>query len=83
MLVPGVGPEGQARIARATARVDGVGLSYEIASRYASGAGFARVEPSGAPALFESSVLELDAPRAVLAGSRSALAAIRRTVGTP
>jgi hypothetical protein len=83
MLVPGVGPEGQDRIARAAARVGGVGPSYEVAARYATGAGFARVEPADAGAVPAPPFLSLPASRAVLAGSRAALAAIRKATSSP
>jgi hypothetical protein len=39
----GVGPEGQARIARAEVVVPGTGLSAEVAARYLAGAGVAAI----------------------------------------
>lgn len=82
LLVAGIGERGQELLAAAEARVEGAGLSHEVAVRYARGAGFARVAPGAidenalAPAFVAT-----PAVRAVLAGSRAALAELRRAVG--
>ena len=53
MRLAEVGPEGQARIARAVVDVPGTGLAAEVAARYLAGAGVACVrvqDPSAAAA---------------------------------
>ena len=78
MIVADVGEAGQARLEAATASVGGSGLGHEVATTYASRAGFSRVtagtidEERLAP-----SFLREPAARAVVAGSRAALASIR------
>ena len=78
MILAEVGDEGQARLEASTARVGGQGLGHEVASAYATRAGFARVdggdidENALAPAFLHDR-----ATRAVVAGSRAALAAMR------
>jgi hypothetical protein len=82
MLVAEIGEAGQARLAQAVAPLSGDGLAHEIATAYASRAGIGRVvrgaidERSLVPAF-----LEEPAVRSVVAGSRAALAAIRRALG--
>jgi len=86
MLLPEIGMAGQARLGAATARVGvspsergAAGLAHEIATRYALGAGFARVEPGriDVASLAPRAIVEQEAAREVLAGARAALAAIR------
>jgi hypothetical protein len=83
MMLPEIGEAGQRRIGAATAAVGGEGLAHEIAARYAQGAGFAAIAPG--PVDVEASapvaLVKDDAARAVLAGSRAALAEIRRAIG--
>jgi molybdopterin/thiamine biosynthesis adenylyltransferase len=82
MLVAEIGEAGQARLKAATASLSGVGLEHEIATAYAVRAGIGTVQPGRideealAPAF-----LELRAARAVAAGSRAALAAMREALG--
>jgi hypothetical protein len=82
MLVAEIGEAGQARLAAAEARLSGEGLAHEMAAAYASRAGIGRV---AAGAIDERalapSFLEEPAARAVVAGSRAALASIRRALG--
>jgi len=84
VLLPEIGPEGQARIKAGTAAVGGRGLlSNEVAELYARAAGFGDVSPgtidvSGLAPLSEVRTLPA---REVLAGSRAALAALREAVG--
>jgi hypothetical protein len=78
MLVAEIGAAGQARIEGASASVAGDGLVHEIAAAYALRAGIARIVPGAideerlAPAFLEN-----PAARAMVAGSRAALASIR------
>jgi hypothetical protein len=86
VLLPEVGADGQARIARAGARVlgdapsRGAGaLAHEVAERYARGAGFGELLPGAidVAALAPEGAASAPAAREVLAGARAALAAIR------
>ena len=82
MLLPEIGIEGQARIGQATAAVGGTSPAHQIASLYAAGAGFGAIA-AGAfdlDALAPRSIVATPAARDVLAGSRAALAAIRRAL---
>lgn len=82
MLLPEIGIEGQARIGQATAAVGGASPAHEIASLYAAGAGFASIAagPIDVDALAPRAIVSSPAAREVLAGSRAALAALRRAV---
>lgn len=88
MLLAEVGEAGQARLAAAVADVGapsegGPALAHDVASRYARGAGFARVE-AGAVDVDELAPLAMArvaAAREVLAGSRAALASMRSALG--
>jgi len=78
MLLPEIGEEGQRRLAAAVASVEGEGLRHEIATAYARRAGIGRVAPGPIDELgLAPSFLEHAAPRAVVAGSRAALASLR------
>jgi hypothetical protein len=82
ILVAGIGERGQELLAGAEAEVEGTGLSHEVAARYARGAGFARLAPGTIDeAALAPPFVRAPAARAVLAGSRAALAAIRRAIG--
>lgn len=82
IMLPEVGDTGQARIAAATAFVRGSGLAHEVAARYATRAGFGGVEPGpiDVTELAPSDVVQGDAAREVLAGSRAALSAVRHAL---
>jgi hypothetical protein len=82
VLLPEIGIEGQARIGQAIAAVGGPSPAHEIASLYAAGAGFASLAagPIAVEALAPAAIVSSPAAREVLAGSRAALAAIRRAV---
>jgi hypothetical protein len=84
MLLPEIGIEGQARIGQATAAVEGASPAHAVARLYAEGAGFAAVTGGAidVPALAPESIVTSPAAREVLAGSRAALAAIRRAVNS-
>jgi hypothetical protein len=78
ILLPGMGAEGQERLGRALAAVDGEGLEHEVARRYAERAGACVVEgPIDLEALAPVTLVNHPAARAVLAGSRAALAVMR------
>lgn len=88
MLLAEVGETGQARIAAAVAAVGapsnaGPTLAHDVASRYARGAGFARVEAGAVDvdALAPVAIVRVAAAREVLAGSRAALASMRAALG--
>lgn len=82
MLLPEIGIEGQARIGQATAAVGGVSPAHQIATLYAAGAGFGSIAEGAIDldTLAPRTIVPTPAAREVLAGSRAALAAIRRTV---
>jgi hypothetical protein len=85
VLLPEIGIEGQARIGQATAAVGGDSPAHQIATLYAEGAGFGAVAagPIDSDALAPQTIVSSPAAREVLAGSRAALAAIRRAVRVP
>lgn len=85
ILLPGMGEAGQARLTRAVAEVDGAGLAHEVARAYATRAGaIVAPGPIDREALAPAEIVAHDAPRAVLAGSRAALAVMRAaTRGAP
>jgi len=83
VLLPEIGAEGQARFAAGTARVGGPSLAHEVAELYARGAGFQRIEPGtiDTSELAPDAITKDPAARAVCAGSRAALAAMREALG--
>lgn len=78
VLLAEVGERGQARIDASTLALAGDGLAHEIASRYALAAGARALVPGlvDVDALAPVALCSNDAARAVLAGSRAALAAL-------
>ena len=82
VLLPEIGAPGQQRIEAAVAAVGGHGLAHEIASRYASGAGFGGVSPGDVDvdALAPAALVSHEPARQVLAGARAALAEMRRVL---
>ncbi|MGK3991921.1 hypothetical protein [Sorangium sp. So ce1024] len=88
VLLAEIGPEGQAKIGAATARVLGGGdgappLAHEVAERYARGAGFGALEKGAIDldALAPADLVTSPPARAVLAGARAALAEMRAALG--
>lgn len=83
VLLPEIGPEGQARIGQAMAAVAGDDLAHEVAERYARGAGFGGIAPGAIEvgALAPAAIVREPAAAAVLAGARAALAEIRAAIG--
>ncbi|XXX73510.1 hypothetical protein WMF30_38300 [Sorangium sp. So ce134] len=90
VLLAEIGPEGQARLGAATARVLGGGggggappLAHEVAERYARGAGFGALAEGAidVDALAPAALVASPAARAVLAGARAALAEMRAALG--
>jgi hypothetical protein len=83
VLLPEVGEGGQRRIEAASAAVAGEGLAHEVASRYALGAGFGRLEPGSidVETLAPAELVSVAPAREILAGARSALAEMRRALG--
>jgi hypothetical protein len=82
LMLPSFYHGGQSRLCESVAAVDGDGLAHDVARRYAERAGFARTDPGAidlATAAPDTLVAN-DAARQVLAGSRAALAEIRRVV---
>ena len=78
MLVTGIGSEGQRRIAAARAPLGGDGPEHEIATRYALSAGFAGVDPGTIEVdRLAPPFVETPGARAVLAGARAAVRALR------
>jgi hypothetical protein len=84
VLLAEIGDEGQRRITASVARVGGDprSLAHDIATLYARGAGFRAVAPSpiDVAALAPEALVTSPAAREVLAGSRAALAEIRRAI---
>ena len=80
MLVSEIGERGQHRLEAATAELAGAGLAHDVAEAYARRAGIGVVVPGAIDPALAPSFLESEAARAVVAGSRSALAAIRSAV---
>jgi adenylyltransferase/sulfurtransferase len=82
LLLPEIGASGQARLAAREAAVGGDGLAHEVASRYATGAGFGGVAagPIDVGDLAPADLVESAAAREVLAGARAALRAMRIAV---
>jgi hypothetical protein len=80
MLLPEIGIEGQARIGQATAAVSGASPAHAVARLYAEAAGFGAIAAGliDVDALAPLEIVSSPAAREVLAGSRAALAAIRR-----
>jgi hypothetical protein len=84
MLVAEIGDAGQARLEGAVAHLSGDGLGHEIAAAYAARAGIGQVLPGPIDeAALAPSFIESPAARAMVAGSRSALAAIRAALDLP
>lgn len=77
MLLAEIGEKGQRLLAAATADLAGVGLDHEVAEAYARRAGIGDVVPGAIDGALAPSFLENPAARAVVAGSRAALSAIR------
>jgi hypothetical protein len=85
LLLPEIGEAGQARLGASRAALGGPGAVNEVASRYACAAGVAAIDPGpiDVAVLAPAEVAAHPGPRAVLAGARAALAAIREGVGLP
>jgi hypothetical protein len=82
MLLAEIGEEGQARLERAAMDLGGEGLAHEIAAAYALRAGAGRVGPGSIDeAALAPAFVEHGPARAVVAGSRAALAAMRSALG--
>jgi hypothetical protein len=82
MLVAEIGDAGQARLEASTALVAGEGLAHEVAAAYASRAGIGKVERGPVDDGLAPAFLVEPAARAVVAGSRAALASIRAALET-
>ena len=83
ILVTEIGLEGQTRLAQGTAAVGGAGLAHEVATRYALGAGMARVVEGAIDLGAAAPDFLVDpATRAVAAGARAALRAMRLALET-
>jgi hypothetical protein len=82
VLLPEIGEAGQRRIESRAAHVAGSGLSHEVASRYAIGAGFAGTAPGpiDVDALAPADLIRDPPAREILAGSRAALSEMRRAL---
>ena len=81
MLLAEIGEEGQRRLGEATAAVTGEGLAHEVAAAYAARAGIGHIVPGVVDAArLAPAFLEQGAARAVVAGSRAALSAMRAAV---
>jgi adenylyltransferase/sulfurtransferase len=81
LLLVEIGESGQRRLAGATARVGGAGFDHEVAETYARRAGIGEVTDGSIAPELAPAFLENDAARAVVAGSRAALAAMRVALG--
>ena len=87
LILPEVGMEGQRRLATAAAAVGAAdrGLAYETAVRYARRVGFGRIDEGSISVdeLAPVAVVQNEACRSVLAGSRAVLNAMREVVLVP
>jgi len=78
MLLAEIGQKGQERLEKGVARLAGEGLCHEIATSYASRAGIGCVLPGSIDIeALTPSFVRGTATRAVVAGSRAALLALR------
>jgi hypothetical protein len=77
MLLVEIGENGQRLLEAATADLGGVGLDHEVAEAYARRAGIGSVAQGTIEGALAPSFLENPAARAVVAGSRAALSAVR------
>ncbi|MFT3776160.1 MAG: hypothetical protein QM820_63260 [Minicystis sp.] len=84
VLLPEIGEAGQRRLGASEAAVGGEGIAHEVAARYAEGAGFAAIVagPVDVEALAPQAIVRTTAAREVLAGSRAALAEMRRALAS-
>jgi hypothetical protein len=80
MLLAEIGESGQRRLESATAALGGAGLAHEVGEAYARRAGIARIVPGTIDASLAPPFLENETARAVVAGSRQALASIREAI---
>jgi len=81
VLLVEIGDRGQRLLAAATAPVGGDGLDHEIAEAYARRAGIGTVVAGDIDSALAPSFLENAAARAMVAGSRAALSAVRAALG--
>jgi hypothetical protein len=81
MLLVEIGEKGQRLLEAATAQLGGMGLEHEVAEAYARRAGIGNVVPGAIDGARAPSFLKNPAARAVVAGSRAALSALRATLG--
>jgi hypothetical protein len=82
VLLAEIGESGQARIESGVAAIGGAGLAHDIATAYATRAGIGRVVDGPLePRVLAPAFVEEEAARAVVAGSRAALAALRAVLG--
>jgi threonine dehydrogenase-like Zn-dependent dehydrogenase len=81
MLLVEIGEDGQRRLGAAVAAVAGNGLTHAIATAYAERAGIGKVVAGAIDeARLAPAFLQHAAPRAMVAGSRAALAAFRDAI---
>ena len=81
MLLVEIGEKGQRLLEAATADLGGVGLDHEVAEAYARRAGISSISPRAIDNALAPEFVENPAARAVVAGSRAALAAVRAALG--
>jgi hypothetical protein len=78
MRLAEIGEHGQRRLVEAMAAVDGEGLKHQIATAYARRAGMGGIVAGEVDeSCLAPSFIEHEGPRAVVAGSRAALSALR------
>ena len=77
LLLVEIGENGQRLLQAASADLGGVGLDHEVAVAYATRAGIGNIGCGAIDGTLAPSFLENPAARAVVAGSRAALSAMR------
>ncbi len=81
VLLVEIGERGQRLLEAATAPLGGDGLDHEIAEAYARRAGIGHVVAGDIDGALAPQFLENAAARAMVAGSRAALSAVRAALG--
>jgi len=83
MILVEIGENGQRLLEAASADLGGVGLDHEVATAYAARAGIGNIGPGAIDGALAPSFLENSATRAMVAGSRAALSAMRTALAAP
>ena len=83
LLLVEIGENGQRLLEAASADLGGGGLDHEVAVAYATRAGIGNIGSGAIDGTLAPSFLENSAARAMVAGSRAALSAMRTALAAP